>query len=335
MSVIRETFALTSPWPTIDPFLFSMHHLDHYPRSRGTTQTPDADLSGRNIGQDFDNKDGWNMYHGSSVPGFPQHPHRGFETVTVVLEGVVDHTDSLGAAARYGDGDTQWLTAGAGVAHAEMFPLRYSDRDNPLELFQIWLNLAPEDKMAEPNFDMFWAKDTPIVTRTDAEGRESRFRLVAGELDGAVPPAPPARSWASRPENEVAIWQVTMAPGATTELPTASASTIRTVYVHRGSLQVDGTELSDRGAVLHADQVARLTAGADGAWFMMLQGKPIGAPVVQHGPFVGNTKADILNAFNDYQQGKFGAWTHPEHDPVNPQDSGRFARYPDGTISTP
>lgn len=335
MSVIREIFPLGTPWPAVDPFLFSVHHLDHYPRAQGNTQAPAASLDGRTIGQDFAGKDGWNMYHGSTVPGFPQHPHRGFETVTVVLQGVVDHTDSMGASARYGDGDTQWLTAGAGVAHSEMFPLRYDDRDNPLELFQIWLNLAPEDKSAEPDFAMFWAEETPIVHRTDDAGRSTRIRVVAGALDDAAPLAPPSRSWAARPENEVAIWQATMEPAAQTALPAASAEAVRVLYVYEGSVEVSGQAVSNQGAVLHADQVAELAAGSEGASFMILQGRPIGAPVVQHGPFVGNTRADIVSAMNDYQQGVFGRWQLPNNDPVNPHDSDRFARYPDGTIRTP
>ena len=127
-------------WKTNNPFLFCVHHKDAYPRGNGE-MGPDASLAGRRIGNDFTVKDGWRMYHGRLIPGFPQHPHRGFETITIVLEGLVDHADSLGAAGRYGHGDIQWMTAGAGIQHCEMFPLVNQDRDNPLELFQIWLNL--------------------------------------------------------------------------------------------------------------------------------------------------------------------------------------------------
>ena len=92
-------------------------------------------LSGRNLGQDFSNKDGWSMYHGEKVPGFPKHPHRGFETLTVVNEGIIDHSDSLGSKARYGDGDAQWLTAGDGINHSEMFPLFNKDSLNKIDFF--------------------------------------------------------------------------------------------------------------------------------------------------------------------------------------------------------
>src|SRR5215470_12254536 len=128
--------SLSIPWQKPDPFLFCMYHNDKYPPGNERLG-PAASLAGRALGQDFAGKDGWRMYHGEVVPGFPQHPHRVFETVTVVRRGLVDHSDSLGAAARYGRGDVQWLTAGKGIVHAEMFPLVEDAKDNPLELFQI------------------------------------------------------------------------------------------------------------------------------------------------------------------------------------------------------
>ena len=126
------------PWETADPFLFCVYHNDAFPAGNDRLG-PAASLSGRNIGMDFEGKDGWRMYHGSVVPGFPQHPHRGFETVTIMRSGFIDHSDSLGATARFGPGDVQWLTAGSGIVHCEMFPLINAEKGNPLELFQIWL----------------------------------------------------------------------------------------------------------------------------------------------------------------------------------------------------
>jgi redox-sensitive bicupin YhaK (pirin superfamily) len=104
------------PWPTLDPFLFCVHHNDKYPRGEKSLGPPSSTLRGRDIGSDFSSKDGWSMYHGEDgIPGFPSHPHRGFETVTVVTKGVIDHTDSLGTSGRFMGGDTQWMTAGSGV----------------------------------------------------------------------------------------------------------------------------------------------------------------------------------------------------------------------------
>src|SRR5689334_18537680 len=147
-------------WPVRDPFLFCVHHDDHYPA--GNEQLgPQASLAGREIGMDFAGKDGWRMYHGEVVPGFPQHPHRGFETVTIVRRGFIDHSDSLGATARFGGGDVQWLTAGKGISHCEMFPLVDPSGPNPVELFQIWLNLPRAHKMVEPHFAMLWNEQIP------------------------------------------------------------------------------------------------------------------------------------------------------------------------------
>jgi quercetin 2,3-dioxygenase len=137
-NVIRQIRPLGFPWETADPFLFCVHHVDAYPA--GNEQLgPAASLAGHHMGADFEGKDGWRMYHGQTVPGFPQHPHRGFETVTIVRSGFIDHSDSLGATARFGAGDAQWLTAGAGVVHGEMFPLLERAAPYPVELFQIWL----------------------------------------------------------------------------------------------------------------------------------------------------------------------------------------------------
>src|SRR5579871_3211900 len=187
-------------WQTEDPFLFCAHHEDAYPK--GTPSLgPDASLAGRDLGQDFEGKDGWRMYHGRKVPGFPAHPHRGFETVTIVRRGYCDHSDSLGAKARFGEGDVQWLTAGAGIVHSEMFPLLSRERDNPLELFQIWLNLPKSDKLVPPHFAMLWNEKIP---RFEAPGVQ--VTVIAGALEGLRAPPPPPHSWAARPESQLAIW---------------------------------------------------------------------------------------------------------------------------------
>lgn len=179
------------PWPTIDPFLFCVHHNDAYPRGNAA-MGPDASLAGRDMGQDFSRKDGWSMYHGLTVPGFPAHPHRGFETVTITRRGVIDHSDSAGATARYGEGDVQWLTAGHGIVHCEMFPLRQQNADNPLELFQIWLNLPARNKMVVPHFTMLWHEDIARQRSTDAQGRTTEVACVAGSLGEARGLPPPA-----------------------------------------------------------------------------------------------------------------------------------------------
>ena len=179
---IIQVSPLGSRWQTADPFLFCVHHIDDFPA--GNEQLgPAASLAGRAIGADFEGKDGWRMYHGDVVPGFPQHPHRGFETVTIVRTGYIDHSDSLGATARFGMGDVQWLTAGAGVVHSEMFPLLDPKGPNRLELFQIWLNLPARDKLVEPYFTMLWDADIPRLRTTDAQGRSVVVTVIAGRAE--------------------------------------------------------------------------------------------------------------------------------------------------------
>jgi redox-sensitive bicupin YhaK (pirin superfamily) len=319
-------------WETSNPFIFCVHHNDLYPRGNGE-MGPAASLSGRNIGRDFTLKDGWRMYHGDRIPGFPMHPHRGFETVTLVLKGFIDHSDSAGAAGRYGNGDVQWMTAGKGLQHAEMFPLLKKDEDNPLELFQIWLNLPGDKKMVEPHFKMLWAEDIPHYSTKDENGGAIDVIVVAGELNGIKPPAPPPDSWAVNPANRVAIWRIKMDGKSKWKLPAASAEVHRSLYFYRGStLKLDGEEIPGYHSVeLDAAQEVTLQNGQEESHLLLLQGKPINEPVFQYGPFVMNSEAEIQQAFMDYRHTQFGGWPWPRPDHVHDRSKGRFAKYADGS----
>lgn len=333
---VLRTQALGFPWQTRDPFLFCVHHDDRYPNGNAEFG-PATSLAGRNIGQDFEGKDGWRMYHGEVVPGFPQHPHRGFETVTVVRRGLLDHSDSMGAAARYGQGDVQWLTAGKGIQHAEMFPLLDSAAPNPVELFQIWLNLPRVNKMAEPHFAMLWSDSVPRREVSDDKGKKATITVVAGRYGDAVPPPPPPNSWAAQADSDVAIWTLKLEPSASFTLPKAKAGTNRTLYFFKGAaLSVEGRALApNQLAELLPDVDVTLTAGADEVELLLLQGRPIGEPVAQRGPFVMNTQAEIMQAFSDYQRTQFGGWPWDRRDPVHGAQGERFARRPDGKIERP
>jgi redox-sensitive bicupin YhaK (pirin superfamily) len=329
--IVLNTAPLGFPWTTFDPFLFCVHHDDAYPA--GNAQMgPAASLSGRQLGMDFEGKDGWRMYHGRQVPGFPQHPHRGFETITIVRKGLIDHSDSLGATARFGGGDVQWMTAGEGVVHSEMFPLVHEDKPNPLELFQIWLNLPRANKMSKPYFTMFWNQHIPRLTLRDEANRATEIAVIAGSFAGAVPPAPPPDSWASRAESALAIWTLRMDAGAKCRLPASVAGVNRTLYVFEGdAISVNGDLVAKkRMARLRPDGEATLIGGSQPCEALLLQGRPIGEPVVQHGPFVMNTSAEIQQTFADYQRTKFGGWPWPSDAPVHPRAKGRFARHADG-----
>ncbi len=337
-AVIQQR-SLGFPWDTTDPFLLCVHHDDAYPR--GNAQLgPNASLAGRDIGQDFAGKDGWRMYHGRTVPGFPSHPHRGFETVTIVRKGLIDHADSLGAAARFGNGDVQWLTAGRGVVHSEMFPLLRADQPNPLELFQIWLNLPAAGKMAAPHFTMFWSEDIPHYVVTDTHGRVTEITCIAGHLPGArdvTPLAPPPHSWAANPTADVAIWTIKMAPHARWLLPAAAnPASRRNLYFFKGvHVTVGGQAISEHAALeLRATQAVELVNGNETAEFLLLQGRPINEPVVQYGPFVMNSQQEIEQAFADYSRTRFGGWPWPDPAPVHGPEHRRFATYADGQTQT-
>jgi len=334
---ILNIHKLGFPWPTIDPFLFCVYHDDRYPRGN-TRLGPDASLAGRDMGQDFAGKDGWRMYHGMEVPGFPSHPHRGFETVTIVREGLIDHSDSLGATARFGGGDVQWLTAGRGIVHAEMFPLLDPVRPNRLELFQIWLNLPSSQKMVEPRFTMFWSEKIPRERFVDAAGLQTDVTCIAGALRGspAVPLAPPPDSWAAQSRADVAIWTLRMPAHARWTLPAASDGTRRMLYFFKGaSLGVARQTITDHAALeLRCTRDLELVNGPQDSELLVLQGRPIAEPVAQYGPFVMNTQAEIHQAFADYRRTEFGGWPWPDNAPVHGKEIRRFATHADGQSET-
>ena len=332
---VTQTLPLGFQWRARDPFLFCVHHDDTYPRGNERFG-PAASLAGRQLGSDFAGLDGWRMYHGDVVPGFPQHPHRGFETITVVRRGLLDHADSLGAAARYGQGDVQWMTAGRGIVHSEMFPLLDRERDNPVELFQIWLNLPAADKLAEPHFSMLWSPTVPKETLADEAGRTIELTVIAGRFGEIAPPAPPPRSWASRPNAAVAIWALKLAPNARFTLP-AAPGTNRSLYVFRGAgVKLGPTAVPNaREAELHAALEVPIENGPEESELLLLQGRPIAEPIAQYGPFVMNSQAEIRQAFEDYRRTQFGGWPWDRDDPVHGAAKERFARRPDGSVERP
>jgi len=336
MPVIQVT-PLGNRWQIEDPFLFCVHHVDHYPKGNERLG-PAASLTGHDLGQDFEGKDGWRMYHGDVVPGFPQHPHRGFETVTIVRRGFIDHSDSLGATARFGLGDVQWLTAGAGVVHSEMFPLLDPNGPNTLELFQIWLNLPGKSKLAPPYFTMFWDPAIPRLTVAGGERPAVEVTVIAGALDGVAPLPPPPHSWAASDESDVAIWSIALEPGAAWTVPPArGAGTRRALHFFSGAaLRVDDRVVSGPSAIhVRADQAAAIQSVEGRAEILLLQGRPIGEPVAQYGPFVMNTRSELELAFADYRRTQFGGWPFKDNAPVHPRNEGRFARHADGRVERP
>lgn len=328
--IIKSIQPIDFNWETDDPFLFCAYHNDYYPKGNAD-YGPDASLAGRNIGMDFEIRDGWRMYHGDRVPGFPVHPHRGFETVTIVQHGLIDHADSMGAAGRYGDGDVQWMTAGKGVQHSEMFPLVNRDSGNHLELFQVWLNLPSSHKMADPHFSMFWARSIPKIEHEDNTGAVTKIDVIAGSLDGVDALPPPPNSWAAIKKSQVLILTIVMAPNASWTLPGAVAGPNRNLYYYRGGgINIAGQDLTSMQRIgLHPDSDVELVNGATESRLLLLQGNPIGEPVEQYGPFVMNSIAEIHQTIEEYNKTRFGGWPWDRRDPVH---FGKpcFAQHADG-----
>ena len=326
----------TGPWPTVDPFLFCVHHNDKYPKSKGDL-SPDAPLSGRNLGNDFSNKNGWSMYHGERVPGFPRHPHRGFETLTIVSNGYIDHADSLGASARYGDGDAQWLTAGDGINHSEMFPLLNNKTKNKLDFFQIWLNLPSYNKRVEPNFEMYWKDKIPKVS-SDLNGvKNSEIELVTGDYFGIQAPIAPKYSWANDQKNDVAVWIIRLNNNGEFIIPSTKSGANRSLYILKdSSIEVDNQKISGSSMLeLNSAKKTKVKNIGKSTKLLMLQGVPINEPVVKYGPFVMNTRSEIEEAFFDYKKTEFGGWKWGNSDPVHGYKREKFAKLINGETIKP
>jgi redox-sensitive bicupin YhaK (pirin superfamily) len=228
--------------------------------------------------------------------GVGEHPHRGFETVTIVYQGEVEHRDTAGNGGRIGPGDVQWMTAASGLMHEEFHSREFTRRGGTLEMAQLWVNLPARDKMSPPRYQPILATDIPIV---GLPGDAGRVRVIAGDHDGHKGPA--------KTFTDVNVWDVSLAAGksATLSLPEGHTAMIALL---RGALRVNGKHDVRGSQVVQFDRSGsevRLEATAD-ATFLVLTGEPIDEPIVGYGPFVMNTRDEIMTAISDLQQGRFG-----------------------------
>ena len=229
--------------------------------------------------------------------GVGQHPHKGFETVTIVYEGEVEHRDSTGAGGVIGPGDVQWMTAASGILHEEYHSPAFAKRGGNFEMVQLWVNLPAKDKSAKPGYQNLLDADIPAVELPNAAGQ---LRVVAGNFGEAKGPA--------RTFTPINIWDLRLNRGKTAMLDVPEGHTV-SVLVLSGTVEVNGQEIArEAQTVLFGRNGGGITIEANGdAKLLVLTGEPIDEPVVAHGPFVMNTVGEIKQAMLDFQAGKFGA----------------------------
>ncbi|QTD88529.1 pirin family protein [Burkholderia anthina] len=237
-----------------------------------------------------------NFEPASAPRGVGQHPHRGFETVTIVYDGEVAHRDSTGAGGTIGPGDVQWMTAGSGILHEEFHSEAFTKRGGPLEMVQLWVNLPAADKMNAPGYQTILDADIPVVELPDGAGRA---RIIAGEFDGRRGPA--------RTHTPIDVWDVRLAAGGRVRFPIAEGRTLA-VVVLSGTLLVNGETVAREAQFVQLSRDGRdveLEANGD-AKLLILSGEPIDEPVVGYGPFVMNSQEEIRTAIDDFNSGRFG-----------------------------
>lgn len=229
--------------------------------------------------------------------GVGEHPHRGFETVTIVYDGEVEHRDSAGGGGIIGPGDVQWMTAAAGLVHEEFHGPNFAQQGGPFEMVQLWVNLPAKDKMASPRYQGITADQIPVVELPDDQGR---LRVIAGEYEGTQGPA--------QTFTPINMWDLRLTGGKQVNLNVPEGYTTLLVVL-KGSVRVGGSEAiaeaeigicDPSGTTLTLHTLQDTTA-------LLLCGEPINEPIVGHGPFVMNTTAEIYQAIADYQSGKMGA----------------------------
>lgn len=229
--------------------------------------------------------------------GVGEHPHRGFETVTIVYKGELEHRDSTGTGGRIGPGDVQWMTAGAGILHEEFHSESFSRAGGTLEMVQLWVNLPARHKMTPPGYQAILDADIPVVRLADDAGV---VRLIAGGFGH--------RTGAARTFTEMDVWDMRLRAGKETVLPLKTGRAAAIVVLHGAA------RIGDASSVVHAGQWAlagmqgddlSVAAEADSV-ILVLSGEPIDEPIVGHGPFVMNSDEEIRQAIQDLRDGSFG-----------------------------
>jgi quercetin 2,3-dioxygenase len=267
---VRTLFSYTDLAPQLSPFLL----LDH---AAPTEFTPTTERRG--VGE---------------------HPHRGFETVTIAYQGGIEHRDSTGAGGTIGPGDVQWMTAGAGILHEEFHSRAFAARGGAFEMVQLWVNLPAREKMTAPRYQTLLSAQFPVV---DLAAGAGTLRVIAGDYAGRRGPA--------RTVTPMDVWDLQLAPGGRAQLSFAAGRTLALVVL-RGTVQVDGAAIAREGQLVTRDRDGSRAAFEVGieangaATVLVLSGEPLDEPIVGAGPFVMNTAQEVEQAFDDFRSGQFG-----------------------------
>ena len=231
-----------------------------------------------------------------SPRGVGEHPHRGFETVTIVYDGVVAHRDSTGSGGVIGPGDVQWMTAASGIVHEEMHEKEWAKKGGVFHAIQLWVNLPRAHKMSSPGYQTLVSQAIPTV---ELVGGTGHLRVIAGEFQGIKGPA--------KTFTPVHLYDVRLQAGSTAEI-TVPSNFNAAVFVLQGEASVNGSESVKEAELARLDRNGeRITiVAATDTNVLVLAGEPIEEPIARYGPFVMNTKAELVQAVNDYQAGKMG-----------------------------
>ena len=228
--------------------------------------------------------------------GVGQHPHRGFETVTIVYQGELEHRDSTGAGGLIGPGDVQWMTAANGIIHEEFHSPAFARSGGTLEMVQLWVNLPARDKRAAAGYQTLLAADIPVV---QLEGEAGSLRVIAGAYEGH---SGPARTFTS-----MDVWDMRLKAGARLQLPITDGHNAALVVL-RGSVRVNGEREAGPASLVLLERAGADVAieALEGTSLLLLSGEPIDEPIVGYGPFVMNSQAEIAESFDDFHAGRFG-----------------------------
>jgi quercetin 2,3-dioxygenase len=320
-------------WDAEDPFFFISHHYDDYPKGNSQQAPPQREVSGRmNLGRNYDKEFGYRMYNGKVVPGFPLHSHWGYETVTVVEKGYIDHFDSMGNQGRYGFGDVQWLSAGSRYEHCEMYPLAFDDRKNPTDITQIMIDLPLEHKNSPNEVRMLWSEQIPVLTMDDGNGHICTVKVIAGRFGDTQASLPNRVSWAADPEHHVRILKLVMSPDAELTIPAVSTTVNRNLYfVSGGCVSIDGQTYEDDSRLkLVGNEDVNIKNGNETGEYWLLEGEPIGEKMIVFGPVSLPTDKDVRNAMDLIRKKELDDWQWGLVDRAQPKGTDRFIRYTDG-----